>query len=325
MSILLCGCATSETVKYIQEGHRYISTGQYDKALNSYEKTLKIAPGSIQGDYFTAAAENNIGGTYMMMEQYGKAMEFYHKSLQSAVRVTPESSKMEVYAANYNNIAALYIFQQKYDKALEYCDKAVELNKKMKRSKGLALNFSLKGVAYYRLGQSGEAIDYLKQAVEHAKNPGWESQIDIGIYLKLIVVESLYHLGYIYHEQSNYTQAIRYLEEAVEESDKLRNKINIEDKLDYQALVKSINQTLISSYIKNKDFINTYKYVEKSHGRLLAEKLNMQFNASDNIPAINHIQDKMAEDTAIIMFANSDRNNIVIITLTRNSFNLNPE
>ena len=120
---IICGCATLETVKYVQEGHRYVSTGQYDKALSSYEQTLKEAPGSINGEYFVAAAEGNIGATYMMLGQYDSAMEYYNKSLQSAERIKVKSSQMEVYASIYNNIVSLYLFKrEKYKDALVFCE-----------------------------------------------------------------------------------------------------------------------------------------------------------------------------------------------------------
>jgi len=321
VSLFIFGCATTKTLKHLGDGHRLVHTGQFEKALDSYEKSMSHAPKMLlrdAGRYFVAAAENNIGAAYMEMGQYDKAMEYFNKSLITNKEVKTDSNRMEAQAANLNNMAEVYLLKNQYNKALMHAKDALEINKKMKRNKGIALNLCIIGTIYKLQGQYNNAIDYFKQALEFANNPDWKSKINIGSYLKLIVCQNLLVIGHTYYEQKNYPAAINYLEQASDKAEELCEVIKEEDKLDYQFMVKSIYQILTSSYIKNDDVTNAYRAIEKGRAQLLAERLNTS-SKDIIIPSVKQIQEEMDHNTAILIYANTYRENMVNIVITKDN------
>ena len=59
----------------------YSDWGQYDKALEYYEKSLELSRklGDVKGEGNTL---NNLGNVYKDWGQYTKAVEYYEKSLE---------------------------------------------------------------------------------------------------------------------------------------------------------------------------------------------------------------------------------------------------
>ncbi|MCP4523641.1 MAG: tetratricopeptide repeat protein, partial [Candidatus Gracilibacteria bacterium] len=58
------------------------SKAQYDKALDNYEKALKIKLKTLgENNPYTATSYNNIGAVYQSKAQYDKALENYEKAL----------------------------------------------------------------------------------------------------------------------------------------------------------------------------------------------------------------------------------------------------
>ena len=319
------GCATTMTLNQLKKGHRYVHTGQYEKSIESYEKSMSHAEKIIIKDLgisFIANNENNIGGAYMQMGQYDKAMEYFNKSLITNKNVWAETNKMTAQAANFNNIAQVYLLKHQYKEAMKFAKEALAVNKKIKRNKGIALNLFLIGTIYRLQDQYNTAISYFKQALEFANNPDWASKMDLGYFLKEIVSTNLLLIGHTYYEQKNYQEAINYLEQAADKAEELRELIKEEDKLDYQVLIKCIYQLMTSSYIKNGDVPNAYKSIERGRAKLLAERLN---NSSKDIiiPFIKEIQEEMDEKTAILIYANTYREDMVNICITKNNVHCN--
>jgi len=64
----ISGCATTMTLNQLTKGHRYAHTGQYEKSIKSYEKSMSHAEKIILKDLgisFIADNKNNIGAAYM--------------------------------------------------------------------------------------------------------------------------------------------------------------------------------------------------------------------------------------------------------------------
>ena len=316
--LLIFGCSSINTLKYMKEGHRYFSTGQFDKAIENYKKTLQFASQSIAGNYFVAATENNIGTVYLEMGQYDKAMKYFKKSLRTTEREETPSSKQEALAANYNNIAELYYLTYQYDKAIKYAQKALVINRELERNKGIALNLMILGATHQRLGQYDKAIKYYKQAMEPAKNPDWSAKVDTPISTKLIIPRNYLQIGWAYYEQGKYFDSIKNLEQAAGEAEKIRKIIRDEDRLDYRVVVHSIYKLLSSSYVRNGDVANAFKAVEMGRAKLLTEKLGGPTKAV-SVSTIKQVQEEMDDNTAILIYANPDWENMAVINITKDS------
>ncbi|MCP4970106.1 MAG: tetratricopeptide repeat protein, partial [Arcobacter sp.] len=60
----------------------YKSKAQYEKALENYEKDLKIQLKTLgENNPYTATSYNNIGVVYYLKAQYDKALDNYEKAL----------------------------------------------------------------------------------------------------------------------------------------------------------------------------------------------------------------------------------------------------
>ncbi len=104
----------------------YRSMGEYDKALEFYQKSLVIweeVLGIKHPD--TARSYNNIGLVYDSIGEYDKALEFYQKAL--AIREEVLGIKHPDTASSYNNIAVLYYKMRNYPKSAKYMQKAVDI------------------------------------------------------------------------------------------------------------------------------------------------------------------------------------------------------
>jgi len=126
--------ATKEVAQLYQLlGCFFNYVGNYDKALEYYEKVLKIQE-KISGieHQETAAAINNIAGVYHILKNYGKASDNYKKALSIFLKVFGEEN--EYIAKTYNNIAAVLSKQSEYvnvlSKQSEFVNEAWEYYEK---------------------------------------------------------------------------------------------------------------------------------------------------------------------------------------------------
>ena len=98
---------------YNNRGLAWYEKGEYDKALENYNKAIELNP-----NY--AKAYNNCGLVWDEKEEYDKAIENYNK----AIELDPN------YIDAYNNRGNAWYEGGEYDKALADCDKTIELDPK---------------------------------------------------------------------------------------------------------------------------------------------------------------------------------------------------
>ncbi len=115
---------------YNNIGIVYAYLGDYDKALEYYNKALSILQ-KILGEEHpdTAMSYNNIGTVYAYLGDYDKALEYYNKALSIRQKVLGEEHPDT--AMSYNNMGSVYDELGDYDKALEYYDKALSIRQKV--------------------------------------------------------------------------------------------------------------------------------------------------------------------------------------------------
>ena len=122
-------------------GLAYDEQGDYPLAVEAYTKALMIRP--------TATAASNLGNSFMKQGNYGKAMEYYQRSVQIE----------RDYAPGYSNISHLLIRMSEYESALTYALRAVEADH------NLLAGLSAKAICYYMLGQQKEYEQAYREAV----------------------------------------------------------------------------------------------------------------------------------------------------------------
>jgi len=99
--------------EYNNMGAAHAEKQEYDKAMECYEKAIKIKPDKAE-TYFL------IGVIHHEKQEYDLAVEYYKK----AIELKPDLAYL---ASAYNNIGTIYREKKEYDLAMEYYKKAIEL------------------------------------------------------------------------------------------------------------------------------------------------------------------------------------------------------
>jgi tetratricopeptide (TPR) repeat protein len=104
-------------------GLAYYNKGEYDKALEYYEKDLAISIKTLGAEHpAVATSYNNIGGAYNAKGEYDKAIVYYEKAL--AIQLKKLGAEHPDVATSYGNIAKAYYNKGDKEKAMAYLLKA---------------------------------------------------------------------------------------------------------------------------------------------------------------------------------------------------------
>jgi tetratricopeptide (TPR) repeat protein len=156
-----------KTDKYIALYSQILYTiGEYDKALEYYQKSLKIRE-KVYGKEHpkTAISYNNIGLVYDSKGEYNKALEYYQKSLK--IREKVYGKEHPDTAESYNNIGSVYNSKGEYDKALEYYQKSLKICEKVygKEHPSTATSYNNISILFYKMQKYQESYDYMQKAI----------------------------------------------------------------------------------------------------------------------------------------------------------------
>ncbi|CAF3949903.1 unnamed protein product [Rotaria sordida] len=122
-----------QNIRLILRNHRDffipLSKGEYDKALECFEKAVNIQVNSLARYHpMLAATYSNIGSIYKEEGEYDKALEYFEKELEVELMSLPSNHPSLV--TTYANIGSLYSEKDDDDKALEYYTKGLEVELK---------------------------------------------------------------------------------------------------------------------------------------------------------------------------------------------------
>ena len=96
---------------YYERGLAYYSAGNYQEAINNFNKAIELNPNN-------TTSYNNIGAVYYNLKEYEKAIE----SCNSAIRLTPD------YHLFYRNRGRIYSKLKRYQDAIKDYSEAIRLN-----------------------------------------------------------------------------------------------------------------------------------------------------------------------------------------------------
>jgi tetratricopeptide (TPR) repeat protein len=143
--------------------------GDFDSALNYYERSLGFARELEQGD-MERNSLNNIAGIFKENGQLDKSLAYYRKSLDLAVN---EQSK----SINYNNIATVYEAKGNYTSAIDYYQKSIDISLRYGDYHGAATSLINLGGCYRLKGDYTLAENTLLDGLERIRKAGdkfWE-------------------------------------------------------------------------------------------------------------------------------------------------------
>ena len=136
--------------------------GEFDKALDYYEKCLKIELKTLGEEHPSIAISySNIGFAFENKGDYTNAIKFYHQS---------KEVKIIVFGKEHTSVSLIYFYIGRCFKNLSEYNDAIESFKngyKYYQKGGFPFNIA---ECYERLGEGLKAFDYFLESAELRKN-----------------------------------------------------------------------------------------------------------------------------------------------------------
>jgi len=189
-------------------GAAWNGKGNYDKAIEYYEKALKSDLENFGEDHPNVATyRNNLGATWKAKGKYDKAIEYYEMALKSDLNNFGESHPKV--ATRWNNLGEVWRAKGEYDKAIEYYEMALksDLNNFGEEHPNIAAYRNNLGVAWYAKGEHDKAIEYLEKALKSDIKTFGEKHSNVATYRN--------NLGTALNAKGEYDKAIEHLEKAL--------------------------------------------------------------------------------------------------------------
>ena len=189
-------------------GAAWKAKGNYDKAIEYYEKALKSDLKNFGENHPNVATyRNNLGSTWKAKGEYDKAIEYYEKALKSDLKNFGENHQKV--ATRWNNLGEAWRAKGEYDKAIEYYEKALESDLKNfgENHPNIAAYRNNLGVAWNAKGEHDRAIEYLEKALKSDLKTFGENHSNVATYRN--------NLGTALNAIGEYDKAIEHLEKAL--------------------------------------------------------------------------------------------------------------
>lgn len=306
---------TAEGNALLNLGNANIILGEYTKALRYFSDAQYLFETRTEKDKLEnkqghAKALGSIGVVFSEQSNYGKALQYYLKSIKIYEQIKDD----EKCAKLYNNIGVVYQSQSSYFKALEYFIKAQKIQEKRKDT-NLGITYTNIGNSYLYLNDLAKANQYYtkaKKELDVHPNPrslgewynnvglyhkangeiekariSWKSAINSfsTINDKFGSTDSYIYLSQLNLEQNQLKEAKHDAETALEFARELKvwEQIVISEKLLSDIYYKQNNLSLAlqhhKSYSVAKDSLTSEKSIRKS----VEEELTFDFEKREAI------------------------------------------
>jgi adenylate cyclase len=239
---------------YSQSGNKYILTGDYNKALNSFFKSVQAAvkaefvPGEGAAYMSIADVYSTIGNTKNAELYYDKAIGILRKTNNKISLATVLLNAGDEYSKNL-----------KFNLALNYFNEAGAIFKKEKYQIGIAYTLGNTGMVYAKQGKDDLAIKNITAAISILEKQ--EDYYGVSDYLS--------SMSDIYQERNDSKTAVFYAQKSLD----LAQKQGLKDQVRKSCLQLSelyqksgnISESFVyyKKYIVYRDSINNLESVEK--------------------------------------------------------------
>jgi len=195
-------------MKWFNEGNTHFQEGQYDQAIECWEKALKIGKDE-KIDQVISKSLMNIGTAHSLKGNWNKALEYYHQSLE----IENKREDISGIAECLMNMGDAFFALEKWESARNYYEQSLEIYEGDDRDKArMLLNM---GLALFSDGRWNEAIASYKQSLELFK----ELKDSEGI------SKVLANLGIAARNLGQWEEAIQYYEQSLEIDQKLGDSL----------------------------------------------------------------------------------------------------
>ncbi len=199
---------TLQADQYNSHGISYYNKGDYDKALEAFNKSLKIRLATIgENNPATATSYNNIGLAWKSKGEYDKAIEFYEKALKIQLATIGENSPAT--ATSYNNIGSAWDSKGEHNKAIEFYIKALKIDITTigENNPATATSYNNIGLAWDSKGEYDKAIEFYEKAIKIRIATGGENS--------LLIATNYNNIGSAWKSKGEYDKAIEFYKKAL--------------------------------------------------------------------------------------------------------------
>jgi serine phosphatase RsbU (regulator of sigma subunit) len=150
---------------YSNLGYLYDMQGSVGKALDYYQKSLKIFK-DLKSDRNAAYNNSNIAYVYDHQGDVERASQYYNDALQTLLRVGDKGG-----AANtIHNMGNLYYKKKDYKKTYQLYAKGLELHEEINDKRGIAGDLNSLSTLLMETGESIRALAYCKRSMQLSKD-----------------------------------------------------------------------------------------------------------------------------------------------------------
>lgn len=257
----------------------YSSKREYEKSLEYSRDAMDMLP-KIQNIELKIRLLNRVGGQYQELNVYDKALTYLDEAYKLLESLPESTYKSE--AMGFNNLVRGFIYREQVscDTALDYFNSSIEAYKKILPEVNKNSNLS---IAYYNKGNCLITTDKIRdaeasflQAITYAKKNNAKS----------LIAFAQKGLAGVYTLKGNNLKAINLLEEALQNSEEVGDKI----------LNRSIYRALAENYLAEND-IKSYSLYHDKNLSIHNEITKTERKTIDNsIQSIIEVNSKKVED-----------------------------
>lgn len=197
---------------YSSLGDAYLNRGDYDVALNNFNKALSIHE-AINDQKSVGRDYNSIGYAYEKKGNFNEAL----KVLKKAIKIEEESSDKEALAIGYNNLGLAYWNQSEFAEALEYFFKALRLFEEIGKPDRIAKCYNNIGNISVSQGNYPAALRYYFLSLKTAEK--LQNKTDLGFIYN--------NIGMVYVQQKKITSAVQFFQKSLRICEEIGDKEGI--------------------------------------------------------------------------------------------------
>lgn len=150
-----------KAITYRYLGNSYFGMGNYNEALQLYNKSVKTYI-NVEDKSTVTPCVINMGVIYSILSKYSHAQLFYNKALVLC-KITGNTKDL---SQCYVNLGVLYDEQGNYDKALDYYLQSLAINEKLNDKQKISLDLSNVALVFKSQKSYAKSLDYSKRALQ---------------------------------------------------------------------------------------------------------------------------------------------------------------
>ncbi|MEW5936597.1 MAG: tetratricopeptide repeat protein [Candidatus Thermoplasmatota archaeon] len=194
-------------------GNIHLSKGEYDDALQYYEKSMAVME-KVDDKYGIAAALNNIGIVHLYRGELEKALEYYGRSLEMFEKIGDKRGIVH----SLCGLAETHLEMGKDQTALENAEKAVGIAVEIGAKSEEGMSRRVLGMVYREMKDWDKAEEEFSKARTILEDLGNKNEL----------ARLFYEYGLLFKAKGEPTKACEYLEKSLAEFERMGMKLWIE-------------------------------------------------------------------------------------------------